>query len=366
MSDPITRRAPGKLFITGEYAVMEPGTPAVLVAVDKLVSATVSATEGPEVTIASDLRPQPARLRWHGSRLDGPSGTAGLSHAVAALEVVAALLAERGAAAPTLNLAISSELHDGGTKFGLGSSGAVTVAVIDAALAYCGVELSADARFRLAMIAAARLDPRASGADLAASTWRGWIAYAAPDRAAVLDLVRAGGITGALRAHWPALSVRRLTAPADLRLAVGWTGQPVSTAELIERPAAGRWRGGPAHRAFVAAMADTVQATIAALEHGDCPAVLAQIRTARRLLTELDEAAGLGIFTDKLTALCVAAESMGAAGKPSGAGGGDCGIALLDDADHVDVERLAARWATAGVRHLPVRIINGETDPHDR
>ena len=38
----VKRHAPGKLFIVGEYAVLEPGHPAILVAVDRLVSVTVS------------------------------------------------------------------------------------------------------------------------------------------------------------------------------------------------------------------------------------------------------------------------------------------------------------------------------------
>lgn len=359
----VTRQAPGKLFITGEYAVMEPGCPAILVAVDRLVSVTVSAAAISDVVISSDLHLEPARLRWHGHHLDGPTATAGFTHAIAAVEVVAELLAERGSPAPALHLSISSELHDSGTKFGLGSSGAVTVAVIAAALAYCGVELSLDARFRLAMIASARLDARSSGSDLAASTWRGWIAYQAPDRATVLDVVHDRGIHGALAVDWPGFGVRRLAVPTGLQLEVGWTGQPVSTAELIAQRGSTPWRGSPTHRAFVADMTESVRATIDALEHGDRPAVLAQIGIARRLLAGLDEAVGLGIFTDKLTALCDAADSIRGAAKPSGAGGGDCGIALLDTASGPDVARLRARWATAGVQHLPVQVLSDETDP---
>ena len=39
----IETRAPGKLFIAGEYAVVEPGQPAVLIAVDRCI--TVQLTE---------------------------------------------------------------------------------------------------------------------------------------------------------------------------------------------------------------------------------------------------------------------------------------------------------------------------------
>lgn len=357
MTGAITRRAPGKLFITGEYAVMQPGSPAVLVAVDRMVAATVSAADHPGVVIASDLHPEPARLRWDGARL---LGARDFGHAVAALEVVAELLAERGRRAPAVTLTIDSQLHDGTTKFGLGSSGAVTVAVIAAVLAHCGVSATPDERYRLAMIATARLDPRASGADLAASTFGGWIEYRAPDRAAVLDLVARRGVAAALAADWPGLAVRPLSVHPGLLLQVGWTGRPAVTGELI---GAGHWRGSPAHLGFLADMSASVGATVDALACGDHRAVLAQIRTARRLLAGLDRAAGLGIFTDRLRALCDAADAVGGAGKPSGAGGGDCGIALLDTADDPDLDRLRESWAAAGIRHLPVEVTDGETDP---
>jgi phosphomevalonate kinase len=42
-------------------------------------------------------------------------------------------------------------------------------------------------RFRLALLATIHVAPKASGGDLAASTFGGWIAYTAPDRARLLE-----------------------------------------------------------------------------------------------------------------------------------------------------------------------------------
>ncbi|WTT79405.1 hypothetical protein OHU34_00435 [Streptomyces sp. NBC_00080] len=53
--------------------------------------------------------------------------------------------------------------------------------------------------------------------------------------------------------------------------------------------------------------------------------------------------------------MCDAAEAAGGAAKPSGAGGGDCGIALLDAETPRDIDQVRERWATAGVLPLPVR-----------
>ncbi|MFE6721781.1 phosphomevalonate kinase [Streptomyces albidoflavus] len=333
----VARSAPGKLFVAGEYAVVQPGAPAILVAVDRRVTVTVSRGTGTGTVISSDLGPHTRT-----------------PHVQAALDTVGRLLAERGRSLPALNLSVSSQLHEGGRKFGLGSSGAVTVAAVDAVAAHCGLALSRQELYRLALLATAALDAKGSGGDLAASTWGGWLAYRAPDRVAVLDLARRRGFDAALRADWPGLEIRRLPAPSGLTLEVGWTGQPASTAALVSGLHRRAWWGTPAHRTFVETSADLVRAAQGALDTSDGPGLLRQIRRARRELARLDEEAGLGIFTRELTALCDVAESAGGAAKPSGAGGGDCGIALLDAATP-HLARMRERWVAAGVRPLTVR-----------
>ncbi|NDZ86429.1 phosphomevalonate kinase, partial [Streptomyces sp. SID10115] len=106
---------------------------------------------------------------------------------------------------------------------------------------------------------------------------------------------------------------------------------------------------------FVETSNDFVTAAVDALEGGDGEGLLRQIRRARHELARLDDEVGLGIFTPRLTALCEAAEAVGGAAKPSGAGGGDCGIALLDAEAAQDIANVRNRWTTAGVRPLPIR-----------
>jgi phosphomevalonate kinase len=358
----VTRQAPGKVFISGEYAVIEPGTPAILMAVDRHIGVTVSEPAGADLVIVCDLLDGEARFQrqaggglvWCGPG-DGERARGGLAHILSVIEVMDTLLAERGRSAPGIHLSVSSELHDGGTKFGLGSSGAVTVATVAALAAYYGLDISLDARFRLALIATARLNTSSSCGDLAASTWGGWIAYRAPDRAAVVAMAPQRGIEETLRAPWPGFEVRQLPPPAGLSTQIGWTGTPASTDSLVSGLGRRQWRGSAAHERFVARTTDCVHASITALEQGDREALLHRIRAARRTLAQLDEEVGLGVFTTKLTALCEAAEALGGAAKPSGAGGGDCGIALLPAEAEAEIRELRTRWAAAGVRHLPLR-----------
>ncbi|RII13486.1 mevalonate kinase [Streptomyces sp. YIM 130001] len=356
----VVRRAPGKLFVAGEYAVVEPGHSALLVAVDRYVTVTATAAARPGVTVSSDLGPHEVHWTWRDGtlRLSGPGDESGLReklvHVLSAVETVHTLLAEHGLPAPQLALTVRSDLHEGGRKFGLGSSGAVTVATIEAVAEVCELALTREQVFRLALVTGAGIDIKGSGGDLAAAVWGGWLAYRAPDRAHVLDLVHERGIGHTLRAPWPGFQARPLPPPAGLSLEVGWTGTPASTTSLVADLHRRTWRGTPTHERFLAASAEFVDAAAAAIEAGDAPGVQQQIRRARQELSHLDDAVGLGIFTPQLTALCSIAEADGGAAKPSGAGGGDCGIALFatDAPDHI--AHVRDRWAAAGVTPLPV------------
>jgi len=64
----------------------------------------------------------------------------------------------------------------------------------------------------------------------------------------------------------------------------------------------------------------------------------------------------LGIFTERLTALCDAAEAVGGAAKPSGAGGGDCGIASLGARATDEIAQLEATRDALGVLPMPIEV----------
>ncbi|MGW5572136.1 phosphomevalonate kinase [Nocardia thailandica] len=404
----ISRRAPGKLFVAGEYAVVEPGRHAVLVAVDRY--ATVTVTESEKVTLRTDLDgghvlgclrsgPTPGPDATHGPLVPDTADGAvppRFAYVFAAVSVLERLLAERGIDARPYALDVRAELGStDGRKYGLGSSAAVTVATIDALGEFHDLGLTVMDRYRLAMLATIAVNPRASGGDIAASTWGGWVAYSSPDRAEIADLVATDGVDTALGKPWPGLSVRTLPTPTSVDLLVGWTGSPASTPALVaalgnepkpteqQNPAA-RHRTPAQHeppaepgteapvppaarprrtRAEFATGSDAcVQRLVTAIEADDAAAIRAEIDTARALLLDLDASSGLGIMTPLLHALCEAGAAVGAAAKPSGAGGGDCGIAIVGRDRAGAAAELTGRWISAGIEPLPLRLHPFEGD----
>lgn len=347
----IEKRAPGKLFVAGEYAVVEPGQPAVLVAVDRYI--TVRLTESQDVGHIRSSEYGQAPLVWV---REAGSESIVLEHrpadyVLSAISAVEELRAELGTPPRYFDLDISSELDDAsGRKFGLGSSAAVTTATIAALDEFYSLGLNRTQRFKLALLATIEVAPTASGGDLAASTFGGWIRFTSPDREA-LRLHRAvHGLASAMSCReWEGTGVTRLAPPDSLQMLVGWTGSPASTERLVSRVRVPGTESARPYDSFTADSRACVDALVRSFEDDDGSA-LEHIRDARRLLQRLGAASGSQIETDQLRTLCDIAEEYGAAAKPSGAGGGDCGIALSEvDLPTADILR---EWERHGIRRL--------------
>ncbi|MFD5598850.1 phosphomevalonate kinase [Leucobacter sp. NPDC058333] len=349
----IEQRAPGKLYIAGEYAVVDPGQPAVIVAVDRYI--TVQLTEGSEVGRVRSSAYGRSPLVWV---RDEASDRIVLEHqpydyVFAAITAVEQLRSELSLPPRYYDLDIGSELDDvSGRKFGLGSSAAVTVAVVAALNEFYGLDLTRSERFKLALLATIEVAPTASGGDLAASTFGGWIRYASPDRGALRVHRSVHGVAATLAAsqEWAGSGVTRLAHPDALQLLVGWTGSPASTERLVEQVRAGDARTPlPPYPAFIDDSRSCVDALVAAFEHHGTGAEPV-IGRARRVLQRLSASSGITIETPQLQALCDIAERHGASGKPSGAGGGDCGIVLAGA--ELATDPILREWEANDIRRL--------------
>jgi len=257
-------RAPGKIVISGAYAVLE-GAPAIASAVDRFV-----------VADAGKVAPSPTP------------------------EVVSAF---EGAPAPACD---ASALFVGEKKLGLGASAAILVASLAArvveergALGDIGL---ATAVFERALRAHASAQGGGSGVDVAASAFGGTIAF------------RRGN------ERPQALAVKL---PSDLTVEVWWSGKPASTRQLIGRVNALRERARGRYVKLIDAQAAAALDAEIALTRGDSAAFLRSLDAQRVALDALGAAAGAPIVDDSARALGDAAAALGGAALPAGAGGGD-------------------------------------------
>ena len=365
-ADGVVARAPGKLYIAGEYAVVEPGHRAVLVAVDRFITLRItpcSPAGGYAGTIRSRLYDTGSRP-WRHRPQDGLAEAVGGDddYVISAIRVVEALVAEGGGRLGSFNLGISSELDEAdGRKLGLGSSAAVTVATVRAVAGFYGLSLDDSRVYKLAMLASDAVQPIGSGGDIAASAVTGWVDYASPDRVwlrRARQRAQARGGTGdLLESDWPGLCLRRLPVPS-VRLQVGWTGAPASTPALVADVQT-RSHGADDYTVFLRDSQDCLARLITAIEDDDAARIMRQIARNRALLAGLSRISGRTIETAELARLVEIALEHGAAAKSSGAGGGDCGIALCPPA--TDLVALRAAWETAGIRPLDLSVYSQDS-----
>ena len=78
----------------------------------------------------------------------------------------------------------------------------------------------------------------------------------------------------------------------------------------------------------------------------------------RQLLNELSAMTGVLIETPALKLLCDLAENYGGASKSSGAGGGDCGIVIVDQ--KTGILPLMSAWEKAEITPLPLHVYTKE------
>ncbi|WP_422119376.1 type 2 isopentenyl-diphosphate Delta-isomerase [Gardnerella sp. DNF00354] len=294
-------------------------------------------------------------------------------------EVKNVLLDEGNPAINLYNLRIESDLDDKktGKKYGLGSSAAVTVAAVRALCKWYGLTLTTPELCKLAIIASSLVKKSGSGGDVAASTYSGWVMYRAYNREwleAEIEMIESGdsSLHKLLRKKWPRFEVKRLKVGAGLRLLVGWTGSPASSAELVGSVKAGVESGdltahNPAktsaktyvktYEDFCVQSEKCVQKIANALENGNIDALLSGFAQNRALLKDLGEITGTLIETPKLTRLIEVADNVGLPAKTSGAGGGDCGIAIAraEDFDAVSA-RIEEEWRNNGIEALGLKV----------
>ena len=310
--------APGKLFLTGEWAVLR-GAPALVAAVDRRARVTVEPGAGQGIEIASLAEGRCARFTGEsepGAPL--PGGDTGV--------VLAALRQRREAWRPMRVVVDSRSFLVGERKLGLGRSAATLVA----AVAALGASESDAALLRRALEANALFQAgHGSGADVAAAVHGG-----------VIEVRRNPASDD--------LEVTPRTLPAGLHLVAGWTGTSAHTPPLLARFAA-----APLPAVFADLTAAATAATDA-VAGGDAAALLAAVDRAAGLLARLGAALDLPLVTPELARLVRAANRAGAAAKPSGAGGGDCGIAFATSA--AQAMAVQAAWRDAGILPLPVAI----------
>ncbi|MBI2018112.1 mevalonate kinase [Candidatus Daviesbacteria bacterium] len=295
--------APGKLMLFGEHAVLY-GRPCIVTAVGQRMKATVTLTDEPifELNAPDVAVVHYQKLMHELGRGEIPKGAKFVEMAVYNFyNNYKSYIKESGIQVTTTS--------DFSSQFGFGSSSAATVCVIKALSQLTGSKLSNKAIFDLSYLTVLDIQGKGSGFDVAAAVYGG-----------TLYFVIGGKV------------IKPLNLPY-LPLIVGYSGIKADTVDLINQVSR--------KAAKFPKVIDDIYTSIGELVLQAKKAILKQDWETLGELMYLNQGylSALGVSSGKLESMIHAAREAGAYGaKLSGAGGGDCMIALAPSKSKNGVE----------------------------
>ena len=317
----------GKLYWAGEYAILEPGQLALIKAIPIYMTAEIKASNN--YRLYSDMFSYSVDLR--------PDSSYALIQETVAL--VEEYLTAQGVELHPFSLEIRGKMEREGKKFGLGSSGSVVVLVIKAMLAFYERLADRELLFKLASAVLLKRGDNGSMGDIACIVSEDLVLYQSFDREKVAQWLEKEELQAVLARDW-GFSIRSVEPALKFDFLVGWTKEVAVSSHMVKQIKKNM------NASFLQASKETVTNLVKALQEGQEEKIMELLEQASQLLEGLSS----DIYTPSLRQLKDASRDLKAVAKSSGAGGGDCGIALSFDQDSTTL--LKKRWADLGIELL--------------
>lgn len=317
----------GKLYWAGEYAILVSGQLALIKAIPIYMTAEIKASD--VYRLYSDMFSYSVDLR--------PDSSYALIQETVA--IVEEYLTAQGVELQPFSLDIRGKMEREGKKFGLGSSGSVVVLVIKAMLTFYERLADRELLFKLASAVLLKRGDNGSMGDIACIVSEDLVLYQSFDREKVAQWLEKEELQAVLARDW-GFSIRSVEPALKFDFLVGWTKEVAVSSHMVKQIKDNM------NASFLQASKETVANLVKALEVGQEETIIDLLGQASRLLEGLSS----DIYTPSLRQLKDASRDLKAVAKSSGAGGGDCGIALSFGQDSTIL--LKKRWADLGIELL--------------
>ena len=320
-------RTCGKLYWAGEYAILEPGQLALIKAIPIYMMADIKVSD--DYRLYSDMFIYSVDMR--------PDSSYALIQETVAL--VEEYLTAQGVELHPFSLDVRGKMEREGKKFGLGSSGSVVVLVVKAMLAFYERLADRELLFKLASAVLLKRGDNGSMGDIACIVSEDLVLYQSFNRETVAQWLEKEELQVVLARDW-GFSIRSVEPALKFDFLVGWTKEVAVSSHMVKQIK------NNMNANFLQASKEIVANLVNALQVGQEETVIDLLEQASQLLEDLSS----DIYTPSLRQLKNASRDLKAVAKSSGAGGGDCGIALSFDQDSTTL--LKKRWADLGIELL--------------
>lgn len=324
MATKYTVQTCGKLYLSGEYAILYPNQLALIKNIPIYMTASIEVS--PSFQLQSDMF----------SYAVGREKDQQYALIQESIDLFEAYL---GRDLNPFHLQIKSNMTTDGKKYGIGSSGSVVILTLKALAAFEKLDLSSDDLFKLACVVLLSRGDNGSMGDLACIAYDDLVAYWSFDREMIRQKLQNQALQDLLDEDW-GYEIEPLKVALPLTFLVGWTQEPAISKDLVNQVKA---RISPD---FLDKSNQLSQALKQVLKSGQGQDLVNIVKDQQTLLEQLHPA----IMTPRLSQLVTVAEQNGGLAKSSGAGGGDCGIAYLFD--RTKIASLVDAWSDQAIKCL--------------
>ena len=302
--------APGKIFLSGEYFVLD-GALATIMSTKQRVKVTIEDQIDVDnifyCSVIDQCFPFNVNNSYQVNWLDEDPGEFGLF-----LEL--SITNMRVKPTNTFFAIDSDDLYFQGTKIGLGSSAAISVAVLNAINNFYGLKLSEYDLINHSM-ELHKLHQGKNGSGL--------------------DIISSHADSNLIECSKNMLSQYKWNAldwPKNLIIKGVITSQHSSTSSMIEKYNIAKQDNSQNFKSLYSKMTQILKEFSEAWHQGNSSDILNLLKQQNILIKQLDHDFDLGIYTQEHNKILDLAESIDLFYKPSGAGGGDLGVIISDDA----------------------------------
>lgn len=332
-------KIPGKLYLIGEYNILNDGQSAILFTIDKYIKVKIS--KNPTFVLVNEKQTYQISVQAGIISVEEES----LKISESAMQIALDYLKYLDISFTPFRLQITNQLvSKDGIKYGFGSSAAILIAIVKSILLYHQVQFTNLDLFKIAVLGQNLLGKKTSGGDLVACVYGGVICYRRYDGKWLKAHYHEG--FSLIKKDWPLLKIEVLPL-TSLDLDIGWTNNAHSTDANLEK----LLNGETIYHHFVLQANPLVLKVKEALLLSQHERVVSAIHQYQQLLNQLDKDLDLGFNTQILQTLIQLGNSCGGASKISGAGYGDCGISY-----RADSKKLTAAWRKAGIKAFKYKL----------